>query len=112
MRISKHALDRSKERISLNAQATARLSLKAFQQGIQVEDTAGEFNQYLTTIHYRGDPKVSAIRVYAEKVWIFKKHTLVTVYHLPLEFKNTAHKIMARKRSKIKESQELNPTIP
>lgn len=97
--MTRHALQRSKERIGLDKRAAARLAAIALVRGITREEARGYLKYVFELALYksRGGNEVDTIRVYAEKVFLFHKTTLVTVLPLANECKAMARKILQRK---------------
>lgn len=94
--VSKHGQHRIGERCGLRRKAIHRLADTAFNRGSRIHDFSGSFRRYLEGI-YLAQGNANNLRVYAEKVWLFADSTLITIWHLPNEYKSAANR--ARKEA-------------
>lgn len=92
MILTHHSIERGQERAGLCPEAFHKLAGKAFHEGIRHKDTAGALHRYLTAL-YKAERKANNIRIYGEFVYLFCGEVLVTVLHLPNEFKKVVRKI-------------------
>ena len=98
MKVTKHANDRLKERNGLNKKSCARISEKAFREGITHSQTKGSLNKWITSLYFK-NKKANNIRLYGDKAYIFCSETLVTVLPIP----NNLLKDVNRIRKSLKE---------
>lgn len=94
IRLSEHGEERGKKRAGLNHRALKRAAGKALAEGLRPADVAGGLRRYLDKIsiqHPGRHPRISG-----DHIFIFAESTLITVLHLPHEFRNAAAK--ARRR--------------
>ncbi len=104
--VTKHAYTRLKERAGLCRKAAERISAKAYEYGIQGENTNGRLHSYLSGRDHKNDstPGTRNARVYGEMVYIFNvceeqsEVTVITAYHLPNELKQQARGCFRRRR--------------
>lgn len=83
MRITDHAYDRAKERLSLSRPAFERLATKAFQDG--QTRFCGKLQRYADKLLIT--TKANRIRIYGEVVYVCAGEVLLTVYQLPFELR-------------------------
>lgn len=96
MEISKHGYERSRERFKLTKNATDKLASKALMHGIDHREATGALRTYFDSLfmtHGKGNNN----RIYAEKVFIFDDEFLITIFHLPNEFKRLVRKTMHKR---------------
>lgn len=89
--ITEHAAERMRERLALDAKASAKLALRAFVAGKKHTQCKGNLKKYVDEL-YRQKETCNNIRVYGEVIFLFAGNNLVTVYHLPNELKAIAKK--------------------
>lgn len=90
LHITEHAFLRARERLGLSRKATERMALRAFEAGLVHADTAGGLRLYLDVV-FHSHGKADNLRVHGEAIWVFCGQALLTVLHLPREFRATAH---------------------
>lgn len=81
-KITKHAYDRAKERMSISHHALDRMAGLVLDHGVKKDDTRGMLNGYLNQFSGLGGT-ANDTRVYGEYVYVFEQETLITVYQLP-----------------------------
>ena len=86
IKITAHAFERAKERLSLSSDSLKKMADKAYDQGIKHSDTKGALNKYLSSLFFR-HKNANNIRIYGEFVYIFINNKLVTLYVIPSEYK-------------------------
>lgn len=92
--ISGHAFDRAKQRLGLNASALKRFMDRAVNEGVSHAQTKGALNRYLNSLFLQHG-KGNGTRIYGEHVFIIDGHTLITVLHLPHQFRRVVAKLQA-----------------
>lgn len=97
MIFTKHAQERSKERLGLNKNAAERLALIALEKGVKHSETTGSLNKFITALYFKTKTANNS-RLYADKVFIFNNETLITVFELPNKFKAVLKKIKDQKQ--------------
>ena len=91
IRLTKHAVERGKERLGLNRKALQRTADRAFAEGLQVKDTSGTLRRYLDGLGMTYK-KGNNTRVYGLHVYIIQRCVLITVLHLPRQYWNAVAK--------------------
>ena len=89
--VTRHGKERIGERCGLRKRAVQRLADSAFSRGKRIYDFSGSFRRYLEEI-YLTQGNANNLRVYSEKCWLFADSTLITVWHLPNEYKSAANR--------------------
>lgn len=87
MIITEHAFQRARARMGLNREAFARTAAKAFESGAKLEDTRGKVQRYIEGLLEKKQTADNT-RIYGEFVYVFCGAYLVTVHHLPKEYRN------------------------
>jgi hypothetical protein len=85
MKLSRHARQRSKERLGINQSSLERLLPRILGEGRRAKDFVGSFRKYLDRLHM-GYPGKKDIVVYAHQIYVIKETTVVTVMHVPQKF--------------------------
>jgi hypothetical protein len=93
--VTVHARGRAKERLGLSTAAIERMAEIALEHGIRHGDTSGGFRRYLDRL-YLDYGNANNTRIYGEVVFLFRDRRLITVLHLPHEFKRVVLKIKLR----------------
>jgi hypothetical protein len=103
--MTRHALERSKERIGLDRRASERLAGIAFVKGLVIDDLRGELKRVARLI--LSDSHANHIRIYAEKIFLFlvEPEAIVLITVLPLEnkYKESARKSMRAKEKELED---------
>ncbi len=89
--VSKHGKERIGERCGLRKRAVQRLADSAFNRGKRIHDFSGSFRRYLEGV-YMAQGNANNLRIYNEKLWLFADSCLITVWHLPNEYKSAANR--------------------
>ncbi len=89
--ITKHARSRMHTRCGLNRKAQDKIALKAFQNGLPLEEAKGYVKEYMVRVLDHTEDKESAkLRLYGDKIFIFKAmdncNLLITVMQVPNEY--------------------------
>lgn len=100
MKVTYHAEDRIMQRIGVKKRSIEKIVENAYKFGIDRCKTHGNLNRYLMKLHHY-DEDDNIIKVYNEKIYIFKNETLITVLSLPHNLCTTANKLQ-KKYSEIK----------
>lgn len=94
--LTHHGEQRMSDRVGLNHDASQRLVDRALGEGIRPSETRGSLRRYLDGL-YLSKRNATNIRVYGEHVYLFDDDRLITVLHLPCDFKRAAAKIRSRR---------------
>ncbi len=86
IKITDHAYERAKERLSLSKSSFERFAEKSYSEGIKHSDTKGTLNKYITKI-WSQYKTANNVRIYGEIVFLFYDNTLITVYQIPSNLK-------------------------
>lgn len=110
IKLTAHAIDKSKSRLKLNSKALKRLAVKAYNEGLQYNDVNGCLKDFLDTKSrlQRFKHQSVTFRIYGEIVYIFVYNKeqdiiyLLTVYQIPRKLKAQALDIFNKKKLKIR----------
>ena len=82
LRISYHAYDMAKERLSWKPAVLDKMAERAYKEGIKYSDTTGKLKRYIAKIflQYR---TANNIRIYGQNIYFFAGKTLITLYRVP-----------------------------
>lgn len=85
MEITKHALERGKERLNLNEKSFTKLATKALELGKTHAECKGRLKRYADKLwlEYKS---ANNIRFYGDNIFFFADQKLITVYQCPHEF--------------------------
>ena len=81
-----HGEKRIHERITENKADAKANSLHAYRHGIKHSETFGPLRKWLDA-KYLGNKKGSQMRLYTDRLYVFERNVLITVYDLPDEMK-------------------------
>jgi len=97
MRTTVHGKKRIRKRIGIKKKAVDRMRDAAFSKGVTHAQAKGRLSRYFDKLFLEHET-CNNIRMYANYVWIFAGETLITVYPIPTNLKNSA--IGAQRREK------------
>ena len=101
--VTKHAYERSKERLGLNKKATVRTAVIAYEKGIKHSETKGQLFAYISDRCRKYMFKGQDIRIYGDVVYCFvrkkelDKVLLCTVFSIPKSLSNQIHALSKKK---------------
>ena len=98
--ITDHGRQRIKDRIGLRKKQSNSIAEKALQHGICHYESKGRLKKYFDKL-FLSHRTANNIRIYHEKVFIFKDDVLITVMDLPNDLKRSALSISKNKQKKI-----------
>lgn len=98
-RVSRHAAQRTRERLGLPKKSVERNAQRAFENGVDRLSTTGKLRRYLDAVWWGDTPK-DGIRVYHRNVYIFNDGILVTVMDLPRRYYEAADRAEHNKGAK------------
>lgn len=87
--ITKHAIQRSKERQGLNETAARRKAKIAWKKGLTHAESRGAVKKYMSTIYFQ-NKAINRIRIYGEMVYLFADTKLISVVPIPHDLKKAA----------------------
>ena len=82
IRVSRHALQRLRERCGLNKKSAERLAQKAYEKGIRHGQTKGNLNKWVTAQHFKNE-NIDNLIIYGDNLYLFDGEILVTVFRVP-----------------------------
>lgn len=95
--VTLHAGKRIRERIGVNKKSIQSVSDRALTKGLSHDGLTGKLKKYIDKLYFRSKT-ANNIKIYAEKVYIFKGNTLITVVSLPTGLKKIANKLYKNKK--------------
>lgn len=97
VKVTEHAIQRSKERCGLNKKAAERMAEVAWEKGLTHAECTGKLKKYVTALYFV-NKVANRIRIYGEKVYVFGDTKLITILPLPNEYKKLANILEAKKK--------------
>jgi len=88
--ITKHAIQRGKERFGWKKKVVVKMANKAYYEGRSIDETKGVISSYLQTI---ANNSVNNVKIYGDNVYLFDDMRLVTLYRLPTNMVKRANAI-------------------
>ena len=82
MKITNHAYEKAKERLSWKADVIEKMAEIALNEGISHSDTKGKLKRYITKL-YLSHRTSNNIRIYGQNIYFFLGDTLITIYRVP-----------------------------
>lgn len=107
--VNEHAAKRMKERCGSNKASVQKTAQTALERGITHAETAGSLKRYLDHL-YLLHRKANNMRIWGDKVFIFRGESLITVLNLPQKYMGTCVKIQERKKANA--SSETPVVVP
>ena len=80
--ITKHAYERSKERLNWKPSVLDKMAEKAFLEGFSHKDAKGSLKKYITKLWFSYKHSDN-VKIYGENIFFFNKNKLITLYQLP-----------------------------
>lgn len=90
--ITKHAKTRIVQRCGVNKKSVEAVADKALLSGLTHKDVSGSLARYLDKL-YLSHGVANNMRIYGQKVFLFRGSRLITVVNLPARFHKTVNKI-------------------
>lgn len=97
LKITKHAEKRMKERIGLNKKTIDKVAIKAMKEGLKHRELKGSLLKHVSELYLRYK-KANNIRVFNNKVYLFREDVLITVVPLPFKYTKIYLKIKNAKK--------------
>ena len=92
MKLTKHGKNRLKKRLGASKKNVEKIAQDALQNGITHSEAKGRLSKYLDKLFFQHQTATN-MRVYHEKVFIFRGEVLITVLPLPHNLCDLANKI-------------------
>lgn len=96
MTVTKHGSHRIRERCGLNKKSVEKIARKALEDGLHHKDAVGNLKKFLSGL-YLSKRNANNMRIYNQKIFMFRNERLITVINLPSQFFSTVEKIKNRK---------------
>jgi hypothetical protein len=90
-----------KERCGCNKSAHQKIAATALEKGITHAQTSGSLKRYLDSLFLK-HRTANNLRIWGDKVFVFRGDVLITVLQLPQKYMDTCNKI----RAKTKDTKE------
>lgn len=90
MRVTRHAEQRTRERVGLPKRAVDRAAARALRKGRPRQHFSGALRRYLNFIFMKRQ-KANNMRVYSGYIYMFDGDSLITVLEVPPEFRSRDH---------------------
>jgi len=95
--VTSHAGKRIRERVGVNKRSIQTVANRALAKGLGHEELTGKLKRYIDKLYFRSQT-ANNIKVYSEKVYIFRDSVLITVVSLPTGLKRIANKIYQNRK--------------
>ena len=86
MKITNHANNRGKKRLGFKGKALEKKCELALLNGLKQSDAKGSLKRFLDGLYLK-HRNANGIRVYEEYCYLFRGSTLLTIIHLPNQYK-------------------------
>lgn len=96
--VTKHATNRTKERIGLPKGSAEKNAQRALDLGVTHAETKGSLHRYLDGLYLR-NPRGNNVRIYHRYVYIFKDSRLITVLPLPRKYNEVADRLQKEREN-------------
>jgi hypothetical protein len=85
IQLTKHALDRAKERLGVKESGLTKLAKRAMKRGISHKKSKGRVRKFFDGLHTNPlySNSVNNVRIYGEYVYLFNGSKLVTLFEVP-----------------------------
>ena len=96
IRVTKHAEDRLKERSGISKSSLEKVTRTALEKGIRHDETIGSLRRYIDSL-FLSRMIANNIRLWGDKVFLFRGETLITVTQIPHKYMRTVNDIREKK---------------
>lgn len=97
VRVSKHSVERTKNRLGLSKKISTKNAEKALEQGLTHKELSGSLKRYVDSL-YLSHGAGNNIRIYNRYVYIFEGKFLITILNLPTKYYKTADAILKSRK--------------
>jgi hypothetical protein len=95
---TRHSKQRTKDRLGLSKKLADKKAQEALDHGLRHKELTGGLKKYITSLYFYNET-ANNIRVYQQKVYIFRDTKCITILNLPQNLCNVANKLQKRKDS-------------
>lgn len=94
--ITRHAKKRLKERNGFNKKSMQRMADRAYEKGIPLSETKGQLHKWVTSVYFR-NTEVNNLRIYGDKLYLFRDNILITILQVPQKYVNDMEAFIKKK---------------
>ena len=98
VKITKHGSKRVRERLGVNKKSVARTAERALNEGLDHNDLTGVLRKYVDRVYLK-EKKANNIKVYGDKLYVFKDNILITVLQLSTKLSRISAKLTKKKEN-------------
>lgn len=98
VRVSKHSIERTKDRVGLSKKISQKNAEKALEHGLTHKELSGSIKRYVDRL-YLSHGVGNNIRIYNRYVYIFQGKVLITILNLPTKYHKTADAILKNRKN-------------
>ncbi len=103
MILTRHSIERIRERVGLPPRAIKRNAEVALEKGVTHKECTGGLKRYIDYLFLQ-EKNATNIRIYSDFVYLFTNdYKLLTVMMLPIDYREVVHKIIKKRDSTNKE---------
>lgn len=95
-KLTRHGEKRVRQRCGASKKTAIKFANNALDKGLRHFEANGNLTKYLNEI-YLSYESANNLRIFQNKIWIFRNLTLITVYNLPYEYRRTVKKLIDRR---------------
>ena len=96
--LTRHSKTRLKERCGANKSSQEKIATTALEKGIKHAETSGSLRRYLDML-YLQERNANNIRIWGDKVFLFRADRLITVLQLPQKYMKVCSRIREREEA-------------
>lgn len=93
---TRHSKQRTKDRLGLSKKLADKKAQEALDFGLRHGELVGQLKKYATSLYFYNET-ANNIRIYQQKVYIFRDTKLITILNLPQNLCTVASKLQKRK---------------
>lgn len=94
--LTRHSKTRLKERCGATKSSQEKIAATALEKGIRHTETSGSLRRYLDML-YLQERNANNIRIWGDKVFLFRADRLITVLQLPQKYMQLCVRIREKK---------------
>lgn len=100
--VTKHGERRIRERCGGNKKSVDKMAEKALERGLKREELIGDLRKWADSYYYQTENKGTRVRIYNNKLWIFKHNILITVLSIPGNLHKNVENAIKKKKANEK----------